>query len=135
MATINDNGQSYLETQGFEARNEQLQTNNYGSGNEYNEKHEDALASSGIGKGSGDFGGHGWTVPDMTKSKYDRKSQFNTSVGGNACDTTARDRMINRSIYGPNNIYAKPDTSANIAAGQYDADKTRTRTAYICPVN
>lgn len=138
MATVTDNGQSYLEIQGQEARKEQMQRSDYNAANEYSETHNDALATGDAqGKGTGDFGGHGYSVPDMTKPKnMFNYSNFNTSAGGNDCDYQAREVMTARSLYGPNRQYGVDivvDTTANINDGQYDGG-IRTRLPYPCPV-
>lgn len=138
MATIKESGQSYLEAQGQEARLLQTARADYNSNNEYNERHPDALADGdGQGKGTGDFQGHGWSVPDMTKPKDEMAyGNFNTSDGGNDCDHSAREVMTNRSIYGPGREYGRdiiPDTSLNVSDGQFN-NAGRTKIAYICPV-
>lgn len=139
MATINDEGRSYLEIQGQEARQQQTAQSDYNQLNYYDEKHDDALATGDAqGKGTGDFGGHGYTVPDMTKPKEQMSyANFNTSDGGNDCDQSARAIMMARSIYGPNKQYGidvVPDTSLNVADGQYDGT-IHSRKSYICPVS
>lgn len=138
MATINSNGQSYLESQGIEARKEQMGRSDYNPNNKYSEKHSDALASSGKGKGTGDFGGHGYTVPDMTKSKSEMNyKNFSTTGSGNECDQKAREVMTARNIYGPTNRYGievMPDTSKNVQDGQYDGSQM-SKIAYLCPVS
>lgn len=138
MSTIKSSGQSYLESQGIEARKEQTARSDYNQNNQYSETHPDALASSGKGKGTGDYAGHGWTVPDMTKSKDDiAHTFFNSDGAGNSCDQKAREVMTARNLYGPENRYyldVKIDTSANVADGQYDSDATNTRSSFNCPV-
>lgn len=138
MATINENNQSYLELQGMEARKTQLAMSDYNRENEYNERHNDALADGdGQGKGTGDFAGHGWSVPDLTKPKGQiNYSNFNTSDGGNDCDQQARKIMTARSLYGPEKQYGIdiiPNTSLNVSDGQYDGSQ-RSKIAYVCPV-
>ena len=138
MATINENGQSYLETQGIDERDKQLAQSDYNASNIYDEKSPDALSDGdGQGKGSGNFGGHGHSVPDMTKPKTQMSySNFNTTDGGNNCDIQSRGVMMNRSIYSAQNRYGIdviPDTSVNVADGQYDGRK-KTKLAYVCPV-
>lgn len=138
MATIKENGQSYLETQGIEARDNQLAQSDYNASNIYDEKHPDALSDGdGHGKGTGNFGGHGHSVPDMTKPKTQMSYRnFNTTAGGNDCDIQSRETMMNRSLYSAQNRYGidvVPDTSVNVADGQYDG-RQRTRLSHICPV-
>lgn len=138
MATVNSNNQSYLEMQGIEARKEQMARSDYNQSNEYNERHNDALADGdGQGKGTGDFGGHGFTVPDMTKPKDQISySNFNTTGAGNDCDQKARETMLARSIYNADNQYGIDviiDTSANVAEGQYYG-AGRSRLPYTCPI-
>lgn len=138
MATVNSNNQSYLEMQGIDARTEQMARSDYNQSNEYNERHSDALANGDAqGKGTGDFGGHGFTVPDMTKPKDQISySNFNTSGGGNDCDQKARNTMLARSIYNSSNQYGIDvviDTSANVAEGQYNG-AGRARLPYTCPI-
>ena len=63
-------------------------------------------------------------------------SNFNTTEGGNNCDIQSRGVMMNRSIYNGQNRYGIeviPDTSVNVADGQYDG-RNKTRLAYVCPV-
>ena len=138
MATINDNNQSYLEIQGIEARGEQMARSDYNANDEYSESHNDALATGDTqGKGTGNYGGHGFSVPDMTKPKEQMAyGNFNTYEGGNDCDYTARETMLARSIYGPDRQYGidiKVDTSNNVREGQYDG-AGRSRLPYTCPV-
>lgn len=138
MATITENGQSYLEIEGILDRKEQTGRSDYQrETNEYNEQHPDALATGDEqGKGTGDFGGHGWIVPDMTVPKGQMSGQFNTSEGGNDCDYNARNVMTSRSIYGPGREYGldyKVDTTANVLDGQYDGS-IPIRIPYTCPV-
>lgn len=136
MATVKENGQSYLEMQGIEARNEQTQRSDYNREEEYNEFHPDALSDGdGKGKGTGDFGGHGHSVPDMTKDKHEMYyGNFNTSRGGNNCDVAARRTMLGRSLYSSDRQYGidiVPDTSLNVADGQYDGYTSGL--AWVCP--
>ena len=138
MATIKENGQSYLETQGIDERDKQLAQSDYNASNIYDEKSPDALSDGdGQGKGSGNFGGHGHSVPDMTKPKEQMAyGNFNTYEGGNDCDYTSRETMLARSIYGPDRQYGvdiKVDTSNNVREGQYDG-AGRSRLPYTCPV-
>ena len=137
MATITENGQSYLEIEGMSSRKEQTARSDYNSKDEYNEQHPDALATGDEqGKGTGDFGGHGWIVPDMTKPKSQMSGLFNTEEGGNDCDYASRRVMTARSIYGPGREYGKDyvvDTSRNVLEGQYDGSQ-RIRVPYTCPV-
>ena len=139
MATIKENGQSYLETQGIDARKEQTAYSDYNDNYEYGNPKEGnhGITMEEGGKGTGDFGGHGHSVPDMTKPKdqMDYKG-FNTFDGGSDCDRQARNVMLNRSIYGPGTEYGVniiPDTSLNISDGQYDGGAP-VRGAYVCPV-
>ena len=124
MATIKPNGQSYLEQEGMELRHEQMGRSDYNPNNEYNEQHRDALATGDDkGKGTGDFGGHGWIVPDMSKPRSQMSGMFNTDAGGNDCDNAARSVMTSRSLYGPGREYGYDvvvDTLANRLEGQYD---------------
>lgn len=146
MATIKENGQTYLEFEGIQARKIQTGENDYKRGienvDEYGEQHQDALATGDEkGKGTGDFGGHGWIRPDMDIDKNQRSGQFNTSEGGNSCDYKLRGMMLARSNYYPGfngqdgREYGKDliDTTANVRDGQYDGS-IPTRIPYICPV-
>lgn len=137
MATLKENGQSYLEQEALDARHEQMARSDYNGENEYNEQHPDALATgTEQGKGTGDFGGHGWIVPDMTKPHSQMSSMFNTEDGGNNCDHTAREVMRQRSIYGPGREYGRDyvvNTMANRMEGQYDGAE-RVRLPYSCPI-
>jgi len=134
--TIKENGQSYLETQGIEARHEQTSRSDYNQNDEYSEYHPDALSDGdGKGRGTGDFGGHGYTLPDMTKPKTQMAyGNFTTDRGGNSCDISARKAMLGRSLYNAENQYGidiKPDTSINVADGQYDGKTSGT--VWVCP--
>ena len=137
MATITDNGQSYLEKEAISARHEQMGRSDYNPNNEYNEQHPDALFDGDEkGKGTGNFGGHGWIVPDMTKPKGQMSDMFNVEDGGNDCDHSARNVMMARSIYGPGREYGIDyvvDTTQNRAEGQYDGSEPK-RVPYSCPV-
>ena len=138
MATIQENGQSYLETEGMQARSEQTARSDYNQAEQYNERHPDALANGDAqGKGTGDFGGHGWSRPDMTKPKSQMAyGNFNTSDGGNDCDHTARNTMMQRSLYNAERQYYRDvtvDTTANRGDGQYDGT-IRNKIAYVCPI-
>ena len=137
MATINDKGQSYLEIEGIDARREQMGRSDYNPSDEYSEMHQDAIADGDErGKGTGDFGGHGWIVPDMTKPHSQMSGMFNTEDGGNNCDHAARAVMTERSIYGPGREYGRDyvvDTIANRVEGQYDSSE-RIRVPYTCPI-
>lgn len=137
MATIKQNGQSYLEQEAIDARREQTARSEYNKQNEYNEQHPNALATGDEkGKGTGDFGGHGWIVPDMTKPKSQTSNEFNITDGGNDCDYAARNVMTARSIYGPGREYGIDyvvNTELNRLDGQYDGAE-RKRIPYICPV-
>lgn len=137
MATLDKNMQSYLEKEAIDNRREQMARSDYGDDNEYNERNEDALATGDEkGKGTGNFGGHGWIAPDMTKPISQMSPMFNTEEGGNNCDNAARDVMTQRSIYGPGREYSIDyvvDTTANRMEGQYDGAE-RIRVPYMCPV-
>jgi hypothetical protein len=137
MATIKENGQSYLEQEAIDLRHEQMGRSDYNPNNEYNEQHQDALSTGDDkGKGTGDFGGHGWIVPDMTKPSSQIGGMFNTDDGGNNCDHSARSIMTARSLYGPGREYGMDivvDTSMNVAEGQYDG-AAPIRVPYSCPV-
>lgn len=137
MATLTENGQSYLEEEAIAARHEQMGRSDYNPNNEYSAQHKDALATGDErGKGTGDFGGHGFIVPDMSKPRNQRSGMFNTENAGNDCDHSARKIMTERSIYGPGREYGVEyvvNTSANRAEGQYDGSE-RTRIPYKCPL-
>jgi hypothetical protein len=137
MATIKNDGQSYLEQEGIELRHEQTTRSEYNSNDEYNEQHPNALSTGDMqGKGTGDFGGHGWIVPDPTKPHAPTPGMFNTEAGGNACDVKSRDVMTTRSIYGPGREYGidiVPNTAKNRLEGQYDGGVPE-KVPYICPV-
>lgn len=137
MATITKNGQSYLEIEALDNRHEQMGRSDYNPNDEYNEQHKDALATGDErGKGTGNFGGHGWIIPDMTKPHNQMSGMFNTEDGGNNCDNAARNLMTERSIYGPGREYGIDyvvDTTANISDGQYDGSE-RVRIPYRCPI-
>jgi hypothetical protein len=135
--TINKEGQSYLEIEGMAARHEQTGRSDYNQSNEYNAQHQDALATGDEkGKGTGDFGGHGWIAPDMSKPKEQISPMFNTDEGGNNCDNYLRDAMTARSNYGPGREYGIDyvvNTSANIMDGQYDSSEA-IKLPYTCPI-
>ena len=137
MATIKENGQSYLEQEAIDLRHEQMGRSDYNQNNEYNEQHPDALGDNDEqGKGTGNFGGHGWIVPDMTKPKSQMSGMFETSRGGNDCDTRSRSVMTARSLYGPEREYGRDvvvNTSANRLEGQYDGENP-VKVPYVCPV-
>lgn len=142
MATITENGQSYLEIEGIQDRKEQTGRSDYNRKDEYKAEHPDALATGDEqGKGTGDFAGHGWIRPDMTLPKSQMSGQFNTRDGGNNCDYQARGIMLARSIYYPGfngqegREYGREliDTSLNVRDGQYDGS-IPTRIPYTCPV-
>ena len=137
MATIKENGQSYLEQEALDLRHEQMARSDYNPTNEYNALHPDALADGDErGKGTGDIAGHGWIVPDMTKPKYQKSGLFNTSDGGNNCDYAAREVMTARSIYGPGREYGidiEVNTEANRNEGQYDGSVDPLKVPYACP--
>ena len=137
MATITEKGQSYLEKEAIDARKEQMGRSDYNPNDEYNEQHTDALATGDErGKGTGNFGGHGWIVPDMTKPHSQMSGMFNTENAGNNCDQAAREVMTARSLYGPGREYGRDyvvDTIANRMEGQYDGSE-RVRVPYSCPV-
>ena len=136
MATIKENGQSYLESEGIQLRKEQTGRSDYNQNDEYSEQHSDALSNGDEqGKGTGNFGGHGWIAPDMEKPKSQMSGMFNTEEGGNGCDVNARNIITARSIYGPGREYGENsvDTSLNRLEGQYDGS-VRTRLPYTCPV-
>lgn len=137
MATLTEKGQSYLEIEAIDLRHEQMGRSDYSPSDEYNEQHQDALATGDErGKGTGNFGGHGWIVPDMTKPKSQMSGMFNTEDGGNNCDHSAREVMQARSIYGPGREYGVDfvvDTIANRMEGQYDGAEP-IRVPFSCPV-
>lgn len=143
MAMINENGQSYLEIEAIQARKEQMERSDYNQNNEYSESHPDALSTGDMrGKGTGNFGGPTYTVPDMNKPKSQiGGSGFNTEAGGNSCDVSAREIMTARSLYGPGRQYGLAsmgadvyvDTTINRADGQYDGAVPK-RLPYTCPV-
>jgi hypothetical protein len=137
MATIKQDGQTYLEQEGIELRRVQTARDDYSQANEYSEQHQDALSTGDEkGKGTGNFGGHGWIVPDMTKPKSEMSGMFNTEAGGNSCDEASRSVMTARSLYGPDRQYGVdivPDTSRNRLEGQYDGAEP-IKVPYICPV-
>jgi len=137
MATIKTDGQTYLEQEGIDLRHEQAARSDYSQQNEYNEQHPDALSTGDAqGKGTGDYGGHGWIVPDMTKPKGEMSGMFNTEAGGNNCDERSRGVMTARSLYGPDRQYGidiVPNTAKNRLEGQYDGANP-IRVPYTCPV-
>lgn len=138
MATIKEIGQSHLEEEAIQLRQEQTGPgrNDYNASNEYKDTHKDALADGdGKGRGTGDFGGHGWIRPDSSKRKGQMSGMFISDNAGNACDQKLRQAMTSRSIYGPGREYGKGsvDTTANRLAGQYDGSEPK-RISWSCPV-
>lgn len=134
--TVKENGQTYLEAQAIDARHEQTSRSDYNRVEEYSEYHPDALSDGdGKGRGTGNHGGHGHSLPDMTKPKSQMAyGNFETSRGGDACDIAARKAMLGRSLYNAQNQYGvdiKPDTSINIADGQFDGQTSGI--VHICP--
>lgn len=137
MATIKENGQSYLEQEALDLRHEQMARSDYNPNDEYSAQHQDALATGDEkGKGTGDFAGHGWIVPNMTIPRGQMSGMFNTDEGGNDCDYAAREVMTARSLYGPNRQYGidvMVNTSINREEGQYDGSVDPLKIPYACP--
>jgi hypothetical protein len=134
--------QSYLENSAIDERAKEINNNKYNGLNdddEYNENHENAKASSGIGKGNGDAGTEpaSVTLPHQTSNTGTSYSRFSNDDAGNSCDQSSRERMMARQLYGPTNQYYytdanKVDTSANVEAGQYNGDGMIA--GWTCPV-
>ena len=135
MATITNIGASPLEKEAINLRKDQTGRSDYNAANEYSEEHPDALADGGKGRGTGDFGGHGWIRPDSSKPKGQMSGMFNSDNAGNECDQTLRSVMTGRSLYGPGREYGEcsVDTTANRLAGQYDGSEPK-RIPWSCPV-
>lgn len=134
--TVKENGQTYLEAQAIEARHEQTSRSDYNRVEQYSEYHPDALGDGDEkGRGTGDHGGHGHTLPDMTKPKSQMAyGNFTTDRGGDACDVAARKAMLGRSLYNAQRQYGVdivPDTSINVADGQFDGKTSGL--VHICP--
>lgn len=118
--------QTCLEVKGIEARNELLVRNDYTRNDEYNARHQDALATGDpLGKGSG-HGGHTHSTPDCTKPSSIDYSNFDTENGGGYYDIEGRNGVGGRnfsktiSVYNEENQYGVNyvDTSENVADGQ-----------------
>lgn len=128
--TINENGVSYLEKLGAEARHKQMSRSDYSREATYS--YDDAEKN---GKAAGNRSGHGHTVPDMNAPKTIYYGNFVTWKGGNECDTKAREIMQTRSLYSAERQYGIDivlDTSANVAEGQYNGESKRG--TWQCPV-
>lgn len=128
MANTNiKNGQTCLEQQGMECRNDQIVRNTYGKDNEYSEIHPNAISDGDDkGKGTGGNTSTAW-VSDCSKPKnYFDYSNFTTNQGGCYSDINGRDGIGGRlkaqvsSLYNENFQYGASlvDTAANENDGQ-----------------
>lgn len=114
---------SCLEIYSMDARHEMETRSDYNRLNQYSANHPDALATGDRqGKGTG-HGGHGDWLPHCTSQigMFDY-SNFDTALSsgaGNDLDNQARNEMLTRSLYSPNNPYGKVDTTLNVLEGQF----------------
>lgn len=120
--------QSCLEKRGIDERNAELVRSDYGSTNEYNASHKDAV-SDGDAQGKGtNHGGHTHWLPDCTKPVgYINRSNFDTTDGGGLYDIKGRngiggrEKALASSMYNEEYQYGANliDTSLNINEGQF----------------
>lgn len=134
MATINSQGQTCLEINAIEERQDEIKRNDYNSSNEYKAGHKDAV-SDGDPQGKGLEGGHshGFSLPDCTMPKnIISYKNFPTDLAGGQYDLEGRNsrggynRSMTRSLYNKENPYGAElvNTSENVAQGQYRFGET-----------
>lgn len=134
MSTINEKGQTCLETRGITERNNEIVRSDYNINDQYSATHVDALASNNDpqGKGTG-HGGHTFWLPDCTKptNMIDYRN-FDTFNGGGSYDVDGRNgiggriRALASELYNAENQYSAQlvNTAENVAQGQYVVGQT-----------
>ena len=133
MSTINENGQTCLETRGITERNNETVRSDYNINDQYSATHPDALSDGDPqGKGTG-HGGHSAYLPDCTKPNNSIDySNFDTFNGGGQYDIEGRNgiggrkRALASELYNSENEYSANliSTAENIAQGQYYIGQT-----------
>lgn len=133
MSTINENGQTCLETRGITERNNEIVRSDYNINDQYGPTHSDALSNGDPqGKGTG-HGGHTYWLPDCTKpTNAIDYSNFDTENGGGIYDIEGRNniggrkRSLARELYNKENQYSANliSTAENVAQGQYFVGQT-----------
>lgn len=133
MATINENGQTCLETRGISERENEIVRSDYNIDDQYNATHPDALSDGDAqGKGTG-HGGHTAWLPDCTKpTNQINYSNFDTFNGGGLYDIEGRNgiggrtRALASELYNEENQYSANlvNTAENVADGQYFVGQT-----------
>lgn len=133
MSTINENGQTCLETRGITERNNEIVRSDYNINDQYGPTHSDALSNGDPqGKGTG-HGGHTYWLPDCTKpTNAIDYSNFDTENGGGIYDIEGRNniggrkRSLARELYNKENQYSTNliSTAENVAQGQYFVGQT-----------
>lgn len=122
-----ENGQSCLEKNGIQERDNEIVRSDYNEENQYGPTHKDAISDGDImGKGTGS-GGHTAWQPDCNKPNQSIDySNFDTFNGGGQADIDARTQSMVRSLYSPERPYGAElvNTSENIAKGQYYVGRT-----------
>ena len=117
-----ENGQSCLEKNGIQERENEIVRSDYNEENPYGPTHKDAISDGDImGKGTG-HGGHTAWNPDCDKpNQAIDYSNFDTINGGGKADVDKRLESMARSLYNAENPYGATlvKTSENIAKGQY----------------
>lgn len=133
MSTINENGQTCLETKGIVERKNEIVRSDYNVDDQYSSTHQDALSDGDAqGKGTG-HGGHTHWLPDCTKANGQIDySNFDTFNGGGLYDIEGRNDVGGRkkamaySLYNNENEYKADliNTSENVKSGQYFIGQT-----------
>jgi hypothetical protein len=133
MSTINENGQTCLETRGITERNNEIVRSDYNINDQYSVTHSDALSNGDPqGKGTG-HGGHTFWLPDCTKpTNMIDYSNFDTFNGGGSYDIDGRNgiggrtRALASELYNSENQYSAQlvNTAENVAQGQYVVGQT-----------
>lgn len=133
MSTINENGQTCLETRGITERNNETVRSDYNINDQYSATHPDALSDGDPqGKGTG-HGGHSAWLPDCSKPNNQiNYSNFDTFNGGGQYDIDGRNgiggrkRALASELYNSENEYSANliSTAENIAQGQYYIGQT-----------
>lgn len=135
MSTINENGQTCLETRGITERNNEIVRSDYNSENQYNSNHPDAISNGDVmGKGVG--GSHTHWLPDCTKPTnmidYSNFSTDPTMQIGGLYDIEGRNgiggrkRAFASELYNYENQYSANliNTAENVKQGQYYVGET-----------
>lgn len=133
MSTINEKGQTCLETRGITERQNETVRSDYNINDQYSATHKDALSDGDpLGKGTGHGGHTAWLPSCQNASNSINYSNFDTFNGGGSLDIEGRNgiggrkRALASELYNSENEYSANliSSAENIAQGQYYIGQT-----------